>query len=95
MEKLTDQQFLENMSTSDSLIDHEPDTTCGMCHHMFLMAQVARELIASAETENVIAKWSDETKKRWEESKFFKLWQKATAEGKVPQLAFEELGWEP
>lgn len=93
--KMTDKEFLESMAKSDSLIDHEPNGTCGMCHHQFLMAEVAREMIANGDTGEVINKWSTETKRRWEDSKFFKLWQEATAEGKDPHAVFEERGWEP
>lgn len=93
--KLTDRQFLESMSRIDLMIDHEPDTTCGMCHHQFLMAQVARDLIASGETENVIVKWSEESERLWRESKFVKLWEEAEANNKDPNQVFEELGWEP
>ena len=33
----SDTGFLEAMSRTDSWLDHEPDTICGMCHHQFLM----------------------------------------------------------
>lgn len=93
--KMTDAEFLESMSRSDSLIDHEPNGTCGMCHHMFLMAEVARDMVKAGETEDVIGKWSKETERRWHDSKFFKLWQESTAAGKDPHQVFEEKGWEP
>jgi hypothetical protein len=93
--KLTDAEFLETMSRTDSLIDHEPDTTCGMCHHQFVMAQVARDMIAAGETEDVIKKWSDESDRRWRSSKFVQLWNEAIAANKDPNAVFEERGWEP
>lgn len=96
--KLTDAQFLETMSRTDSLLDHDPDGSCcvcGMCHHQFLMAQVAREMIAAGETEDVIKKWSEESERRWRSSKFVQLWDEAVAEGKDPHTVFEERGWEP
>lgn len=93
--KMTDAEFLESMSRMDSLIDHEPDSTCGMCHHQFLMAQVARDMIAAGETEGAIKKWSDETERRWRSSKFVLLWNEAVGCGKDPHVVFAELGWEP
>ena len=92
---MTDAKFLETMSRTDSLIDHEPDTICGMCHHQFLMAQVARDMIASGETEDVVKKWSVESDRRWRSSKFVQTWDKAVAEKKDPHVVFEGLGWEP
>jgi len=93
--KMTDAEFLETMSRTDSLIDHEPDTTCGMCHHQFVMAQVARDMIVAGETEDVIKKWSEEAERRWRSSKFVQLWDEAVAADKDPNAVFEERGWEP
>ena len=47
-----------------------------MCHYMILGAQVAREMIEAGEYEDVVSKWAAENKRRWEKSKFFKLWEK-------------------
>ena len=33
-------------------------------------------MIEAGEYEDVVSKWAAETKRRWEKSKFFKLWQK-------------------
>jgi hypothetical protein len=93
--KMTDEEFVKSMSNSDSLIDHEPNGTCGMCHHQWLMAEVAREMVKEGNFENAISRWSEETRRRWEDSKFFKLWQEAVADGKEPHAVFEEKGWEP
>lgn len=91
---MSETEFLETMSNSDKLIDHEPDTICGMCHHQFLMAQVARDMIAEGEKEDVIRKWSQESDRRWRSSKFVKIWDQSVAENKDPYLVFKELGWE-
>lgn len=91
---MTDAEFLEVMSRADSLIDHEPDTICGMCHNQFLMAQVARDMITTGETEDVVKKWSVEFDRRWQLSKFVQTWDKSVAEKKDPNVVFEELGWE-
>src|SRR6266699_7136795 len=69
-----DQEFLERMARSDELADHDGQT-CGQCHNMILGAEVAREMIEAGEYEDVMSKWAAETKRRWENSKFFKLWQ--------------------
>ncbi len=70
-----DQTFLERMAHSDELADHDGET-CGQCYNMILGAEIAREMIEAGEYEDVMSKWAAEARRRWEESKFFKLWQK-------------------
>jgi hypothetical protein len=92
--KISDQDFLERMARSDSLVDHDGET-CGMCHNMILGAQVAREMLEAGEFEDVVSKWAEEARRRWENSKFFKLWQQEKQAGRDPHQAFKERGWEP
>jgi hypothetical protein len=92
--KINDQDFLERMARSDRLVDHDGET-CGMCCNMILGAQVAREMLEAGEYEDVVSKWSAEARRRWEDTNFFKLWQKETKAGRDPHQAFEERGWEP
>jgi hypothetical protein len=91
---ISDQDFLERMARSDDLVDHDGET-CGMCHSMILGAQVAREMIEAGEYEDVASKWAAENKRRWEQSKFFKLWQEEVKAGRDPHKAFKDRGWEP
>ena len=91
--KISDQDFLERMARSDRLVDHDGET-CGMCHNMIIGAQVAREMLQAGEYEDVVGKWSAESRRRWEESKFFKLYQEEKLAGRDPHKAFEERGWE-
>ena len=91
---ISDQDFLQRMARSDDLVDHDGET-CGMCHNMILSAQVAREMIEAGEYEDVVSKWAAETKRRWEKSKFFKLWQDEKKAGRDPHEAFKDRGWEP
>src|ERR1700730_15320392 len=72
---ISDQDFLERMARTDELVDHD-GTTCGQCHYTILGAEVAHEMIEAGEYEDVVSKWAAETKRRWEKSKFFKLWEK-------------------
>lgn len=92
--RISDQDFLERMARSDALVDHDGET-CGMCHNIILGAQIAREMIEAGEYEDVVSKWAMEARRRWEESKFFKLWQEEVQAGRDPHKAFEERGWEP
>lgn len=92
--KMSDQEFLKSMAHSDSLIDHDPEE-CGQCGHQFIMAQVARDMLAAGDVEDGICKWSEEATKRWQEGKYFKLWQEAVAQGRDPNEVFAEKGWEP
>jgi len=91
---ISDQDFLERMARSDELADHD-GKTCGQCHYTILGAEVAREMIEAGEYEDVVSKWAAETQRRWQESKFFKLWQEETEAGRDPRKAFEDRGWEP
>src|SRR5476649_51053 len=91
---ISDQDFLERMARSDDLADHDGET-CGLCHNMILGAQVAREMSEAAEYEDVVGKSASESNRRWEKSKFFKLWEKEKKAGRDPRKAFKERGWEP
>ena len=91
---ISDQDFLERMARSDELADHDGEA-CGMCHNMILGAEVTREMIEAGEYEDVLSKWAAETKRRWETSKFFKLWQAEKDAGRDPHQAFKDRGWEP
>lgn len=88
----SDREFLESMSRGDRLVDHADD--CGHCGMQIVMAEAARELLADGEILDGIAKWSRLTKIRWEETKYFKLYQSEKAAGRDPRQAFEERGWE-
>jgi hypothetical protein len=85
-----DQEFLQHMSVADKLIDHQDG--CGHCAHQVIMAQVARELLERGD--GTIEEWSIEAKKRWQEGKYFKLYQEEIAAGRNPEEAFNEKGWE-
>jgi hypothetical protein len=92
---ISDQDFLERMARSDELADHDGET-CGQCCNMILGAEGAREMIEAGEYEDVVSTWAAETKRRWENSKFFKLWQKEKKKaGRDPHQAFKDRGWEP
>ena len=88
------QGFLDRMARSDELADHDGET-CGQCCHLILGAEVAREMIEAGEYEDVVSRWAAETQRRWQATKFFKLWQEETGAGRNPRKAFEERGWEP
>jgi len=91
---ISDQEFLERMAHSDELVDHD-GTTCGQCCYSILGGEVAREMIDEGEYEDVVSKWAAEHKRRWEASKFVKLWKKEKKAGRDPRKAFAERGWEP
>ena len=92
--KISDQDFLTRMARSDSLLDHDGET-CGLCRRKIIDAQVARELLEAGEYENVLDKWAEEARRRWANTKFFKLWREETAAGRDPRKAFKQRGWEP
>jgi hypothetical protein len=91
---ISDQDFLARMARSDELVDHDGEM-CGQCQYQILGAEVAREMIEAGEFEDVVSKWAAEHKRRWEKSKFFKLWDKERQAGRDPREAFKARGWEP
>ncbi len=91
---ISDQDFLERMARSDELVDHD-GKACGQCHYQILVAEVARGMIEAGEYEDVVSKWAVESERRWEKSKFFKLWAKEKKAGRDPRKAFKERRWEP
>ena len=91
---VSDQDFLERMARSDELVDHDGET-CGQCHYTILGAEVTQEMIGTGEYEDVVPEWAAEAKRRWEKSKFFKLWEKEKKAGRDPHKAFKDRGWEP
>ena len=92
---LTEQEdYLRRMAKRDLLEEGHDIETCGMCYHAFLWSEVAREMVEKGDFEDGICRWSEETKRRWEQTKFFKLWQEEAAAGRDPYKAFEERGWE-
>src|SRR5438128_10817128 len=78
---ISDQDFLERMARSDELADHD-GTTCGQCHYQILGARGAREMIEAGEYEDVVRKWAEENKRRWEKSKSVKRREKETKAGR-------------
>jgi hypothetical protein len=82
------------MARSADLVDHDGET-CGMCYNLIVGAQVAREMIEAGEYADVVSKWSAGTRRRWEESKFYKLWQEEREAGRDPHKAFKDRGWQP
>ena len=90
----TGKEFLESMSKMDELIEHDEEE-CGQCGHQFMMAQTARDMLAAGDFDDSINKWTVESTRRWQEGKYFKLWQQAVKEGKDPNEVFAEKGWEP
>jgi hypothetical protein len=92
--RISDQDFLERTAQSDEMVDHD-GTTCGQCYYAILGADLAREMIEAGEYEDVVSKFAAEHKRRWEKSKFVKLWMKEKKAGRDPRKAFEERGWEP
>jgi hypothetical protein len=93
-EHMSDQEFLERMARSDRIVTEDPET-CGIACRMVIDAQVAREMLEAGEYEDVRNKWVAESWRRWQNSKFFKLWQEKQKAGQDPEKAFEERGWEP
>ena len=89
---MSDREFLESMAHADDLVDHEDN--CGHCGMQIIQAQTARDLLAEGEILDGIAKWVAEHRRRWYETKYFKLYQAETAAGRDPHKAFEERGWE-
>ena len=90
---ISDQDFMERTGRSDELADH--DGTRGQCYYTILGTEVAREMIEAGDYEDVVSKWTAAHKRRWDKSKFFKLWEKEKKADRDPRKAFKDRGWEP
>ena len=90
---MSGKEFLQNMVRSDACgVDHDIEA-CGPCHHRWLGAQVARDHLATGAEGDAIRCWTDEHQRRWEESKFYRLYLEEQAAGRDPRAAFEARGW--
>ena len=91
--QMSGQAFLEMMARSDRAIGDEREID-GLSHNIWLGAEVAREMLEAGEFEDVKDKWVQESRRRWEDSKFFKLYQQEQQAGRDPDQAFHDRGWE-
>lgn len=92
---MAEESFLEVMARTDSLVEEDTLETSGMSFQQRIMADVAREMLASGEKfTDPIGEWSLRSTARWQEGKFFKLYQEELTAGREPNKAFEERGWE-
>ncbi len=92
---MSDQDFLERMARSDRLVYGDGETD-GMSCRMLIDAQVAREDAGGfGEYEDVRSKWAYGIRRRWQNTKFFKLRQEEQKAGRDPHKAFRERGWAP
>ncbi len=87
-----DREFLQSQTRQH--VEHEPGT-CGHCEYRRLMAEVAREILASGNTENGIARWADEVQARWAGGDFQRLHDEAVASGKDPATYIRDRGLIP
>ncbi len=91
----TNREFIESMANFDEVTCCNDIEKCGCCYHHFLFAEVAREMLTAENFDDAINKWVDETTRRWQESKFYKLWSDAEAKEQDPRKVFERVGWTP
>lgn len=90
------ESFLEAMAGTDRFVQEEFIETSGPECHQRIMADVAREMLASGENfDDPVSEWSVRSTARWRETKFFKLYQEELQAGRNPNDAFEQRGWEP
>lgn len=89
----TAKDYIESQS-QDPLIEHDVEE-CGMCFHRHLMQQVAQEMLEAQDfAEDAPGRHWDEVTKRWQQGKYYKLYQEEKAAGRDPAKAFAERGWE-
>lgn len=95
---ISDMEFLKNMSEHDRMLDHNIEE-CGQCYYNKLCASVARDMMVLIEKgekdadKDIVKRWEAELHKRWEESKYFKLYVEELKMKRDPRKAFEEKGW--
>lgn len=91
----SDKESLEHFTKLDKYLDHSIEE-CGRCFYNYTMAQVAKEMVEKGDTEEgSFKRWSEELHKRWEVSKFYKLWVDEGEAGRDPEIEFGKRGWIP
>ena len=87
-----DRELLASMAHRDIANEtHDPES-CGTCYIRKLHSEVAAEMLKQPECS--IKEWSDETQRRWEAGKYYKLYVEELEAGRDPKVAFEKLGWD-
>jgi hypothetical protein len=95
---VSDTEFLKSMAKAGNLLDHNVEI-CGQCYYNKLCSDVAREMLISIEKgedgadKDIVKRWDNEHHKRWEESKYYKLYVEELRERRDPRKAFDERGW--
>ena len=87
-EKMDPRRFLETSARMDDLVEHKDN--CGHCGHQIIMAETARDFLAAGNLD--INAYLTETRRRWEDGKYFKAYQEARRLGRNPAEYFEEKG---
>lgn len=67
---------------------------CGLCYHRKIMSDIAKKLLKDGTTKNAIKDWDKEVRDKWQQSKYYKLYQKALKNGLDPNVEFAKKGWE-
>lgn len=84
-------QFMEVYAHNEDFIDHDVEE-CGLCCNRAIMGEVSREFLDAGNLDFVAL--HEEITRRWQDTKFFKLWQEERAAGRDPEVAFAQRGWE-
>lgn len=98
MDTITDMEFLKNMTGQDRMLDHDIEE-CGQCYWNKISADVARYMMLAIEKgekdpdKDIVKRWAAEQHRRWEESKYFKLYVEELKAKRDPKKAFEDRGW--
>lgn len=96
---MDEKENIENLKIFVKLgenLEHDIET-CGQCYFSYNMAQVSKEMLEKGDTKgkDVIKRMIEEHRKRWENSKYIKLWSEESAAGRDPRKVFEKRGWLP
>jgi hypothetical protein len=99
-EKIVD-DLLQSLCRSDTPLLHcDNREDCGICTQRKIGAEVGKELLEEHRQKPLDAvdaarRWSDECQRRFEQTKFWKLWQECKAQGLKPEEEFAKRGWTP
>jgi hypothetical protein len=87
----TGREMLSALAITDVMIPGDPEID-GMSHHALIWAQVARDMLLSDEPHTDLSETcrlhAEESQKRWQQSKFFKVFQEEGYAG------ITKRGWE-
>lgn len=92
LDPMADEEFIA-LVAKPSIQEHDREA-CGQCCHLWIMYEVAKKMLDAKDFTNGMRRWAEESERRWQATKFVRVYRDALNAGKDPVKVFEELGWQ-